>query len=124
MLTAENQELTEKFNEVEGRLKKLTSTVIPKLEDLESLQKEVLEELENIKEDANWLPKKFREKFKSTGTVVNAPVGGVDIPATIYGLIGMDTPWYFHGHDLTPLLKNPDLKWNKPAVVVHTAKQF
>ena len=70
------------------------------------------------------LPKKFADKYKSSGTAVDAPVSGVDIPSTIYSLIGMDTPWYFHGNDLTPLLQDPDAAWEKPAVVVHTAKLF
>ena len=70
------------------------------------------------------LPKKFAEKHLSRGTAVEAPVSGIDIPSTLYSLIGLETPWYFHGYDLTPLLKDPDADWHKPAVVVHTAKQF
>lgn len=70
------------------------------------------------------LPKKLREKYTCEGTVVSAPVSGIDIPSTIYSLAGLKTPWYFHGHDLSPLLKNPEAGWQKPAVVVHTASQF
>jgi len=70
------------------------------------------------------LPKKFQNEFKSTGTIVNAPVSGIDIPSTLYSLIDKKTPWTFHGQDLTPLLKDPSLPWHKPAVVVHTASQF
>lgn len=70
------------------------------------------------------LPKKFREQNLSSGTTVNSPVSGIDIPSTIYSLIGLKTPWYFHGHDLSPLLKDTSTEWEKPAVVVHTASQF
>ncbi|MCM8542049.1 MAG: sulfatase-like hydrolase/transferase [Lentisphaeraceae bacterium] len=70
------------------------------------------------------MPKKFRDKYMCEGTVVNAPVSGIDIPSTIYSLIGQKTPWYFHGYDLTPLLQKPNADWQKPAVVVHYASQF
>ncbi|MCH2206064.1 MAG: sulfatase-like hydrolase/transferase [Lentisphaerales bacterium] len=70
------------------------------------------------------LPKKFQDKYKATGTTVSAPVSGIDIPSTIYSLIGLGTPWYFHGQDLTPLLQDPTTEWDKPAVVVHTASQY
>ena len=70
------------------------------------------------------MPKKFRDKYMCEGTVVNAPVSGIDIPSTIYSLVGQKTPWYFHGYDLTPLLQKPNADWQKPAVVVHYASQF
>jgi arylsulfatase A-like enzyme len=70
------------------------------------------------------LPKKFADRYKSQGTIVDAPVSGIDIPSTIYSLIGLKTPWEFHGQDLTPLLKDPATDWQKPAVVVHTASLY
>lgn len=70
------------------------------------------------------MPKKFRDQYKCEGTSVSSPVSGIDIPSTIYSLVGMKTPWYFHGYDLTPLLQTPDANWDKPAVVMHSASQF
>jgi len=29
-----------------------------------------------------------------------------------------------HGYDLTPLLQDPDADWDKPSLLVHTAKQY
>ena len=43
--------------------------------------------------------------------VCETPVSGVDIPETIFGFAGIRPPWATHGHDLTPLLKNPKAAW-------------
>ena len=60
----------------------------------------------------------------SRGTVVTEPVTAVDIPVTLFSLTETKSPWPMHGYDLTPLLKDPDADWDKPSLLVHTAKQF
>ena len=61
---------------------------------------------------------------KVAGRVVDAPVSGVDIAPTFFAQAGFELPWEMHGHDLSPLLSDPAAKWDHPAMVVHTAKQY
>ncbi|QXD25070.1 sulfatase-like hydrolase/transferase [Opitutia bacterium ISCC 51] len=70
------------------------------------------------------LPPKLANANRSRGTVVQTQVSGVDVPVTLFSLMGLDLPWKMHGHDLTPLLLDPEAKWNYPAVMIHTARQF
>ena len=42
------------------------------------------------------------------GAVCPAPVGGQDLVPTFFGFAGIQLPWAMHGHDLTPLLRQPD----------------
>ncbi len=70
------------------------------------------------------IPESLAFGQKSRGTVVEAPMSGVDIPVTLYSLAGLRTPWKMHGNDLTPLLRDPVSKWDKPAMLVHTAKVY
>ncbi|MBM3740412.1 MAG: sulfatase [Acidobacteria bacterium] len=58
------------------------------------------------------------------GKVCNTPVTGVDIPPTIYQFAGLKQPWEMHGHDLTPLIKNPDARWNHTTMMVATGQKF
>ncbi len=58
------------------------------------------------------------------GTVCETPIGGQDIPPTFLSLIGMEQPWKMHGHDLTPLLTNPDTKWDRPLLLENTRYCF
>lgn len=58
------------------------------------------------------------------GSSVEAPVSGVDIIPTIYAQADIKPPWKMHGHDLTPLLKNPLHKWKHPAMLVHTGRNY
>jgi arylsulfatase A-like enzyme len=58
------------------------------------------------------------------GKVCTTPVAGVDLPVTFFKLAGLELPWKMHGRDLTPLLKNPDLKWQEPAMMVATGHHF
>jgi arylsulfatase A-like enzyme len=37
---------------------------------------------------------------------------------------GMAPPWEMHGRDLSPLLKDPDAKWDHPAMLVATGQTF
>ena len=43
------------------------------------------------------------------------PIGALDLIPTFFALAEKPTPWPMHGHDLTPLLKNPDGEWNHPS---------
>jgi len=55
------------------------------------------------------------------GALVDHPVSGVDLPVTFFSLAGLDLPWRMDGHDLTPLLQNPDDDWDHPAMMVSTS---
>jgi len=69
------------------------------------------------------LPKDQRNS-NTMGSVVEAPVGGVDLPPTFFKMAGLDLPWKMHGHDLTPLIMNSNAKWKHPNLLVHTAKSY
>ena len=56
--------------------------------------------------------------------MIQAPVSGVDIPVTFFSFAGLDLPWTMHGHDLSPLLKDPAADWDYPAFLVHTGDYF
>ena len=70
------------------------------------------------------LPKKMADAHKSRGTVIETPVSGVDLPVTFFSMAGLDLPWPMHGHDLTPLLKDPAAPWDHPAFLSHTGKFY
>jgi arylsulfatase A-like enzyme len=56
--------------------------------------------------------------------VCNVPVSGVDLVPTFFRFAGVEFPWEMHGHDLTPLLKNPDANWPHPMMMVATGQTF
>jgi arylsulfatase A-like enzyme len=58
------------------------------------------------------------------GEVCKTPVGGADIAPTIFGFAGLDLPWKMHGHDLAPLLKNPDAAWEHPVLMCLTSNRY
>lgn len=58
------------------------------------------------------------------GEVCDVPVSGVDIPATIFKFTGISPPWEIHGHDLTPLLKNPKANWPHTTMMMATGQKF
>ncbi len=58
------------------------------------------------------------------GQVCKIPVGGVDIPPTIFSFAGLKLPWDMHGHDLSPLLKNPTTEWPHTTWLPFTADRF
>ena len=58
------------------------------------------------------------------GKVCPTPVGGTDIVPTFFSFAGLELPWEMHGHDLTPLLKNPRAKWPHPTLTVLTAQKY
>ncbi|MGB0154639.1 MAG: sulfatase-like hydrolase/transferase [Verrucomicrobiales bacterium] len=65
------------------------------------------------------MPSKFAK-----GEVCQHPVGGTDIVPTIFSVAGMELPWEMHGHDLTPLLQDPDAEWEHPVLTVHTGDSY
>lgn len=58
------------------------------------------------------------------GRVCNTPVAGVDLVPTMFRFAGIETPWKMHGHDLSPLLKDPDAKWPHPVMMAATGQSF
>lgn len=58
------------------------------------------------------------------GKVCRTPVGGADIAPTIFSFAGLKLPWEMHGHDLTPLLKNPEAEWPHTTLLPFTADKF
>ncbi len=60
-----------------------------------------------------------------SGKTCREPVGGVDIVPTIFSVAGLELPWEMHGHDLTPLLKDPEAaEWSFPVMTVHTGDSY
>ena len=60
----------------------------------------------------------------TSGGVCQRPVGGTDIPPTFFAFAGLPFPWKMHGHDLTPLLKNPTREWPHPVLTVLTGEKY
>jgi arylsulfatase A-like enzyme len=58
------------------------------------------------------------------GAVCKQPVTVVDLAPTLLGTAGVKLPWTMHGRDLQPLLKNPNAKWNSPAMMEHFYLKF
>lgn len=56
--------------------------------------------------------------------VCDAQVAGVDLVPTFFRFAGIDLPWPMHGHDLTPLLKDPRAAWPHPALITYTVSTF
>ena len=56
--------------------------------------------------------------------VCQTPVGGVDLVPTIFRFAGIDLPWTMHGHDLTPLLENPNAEWPHPTLLTATGQRY
>jgi arylsulfatase A-like enzyme len=53
------------------------------------------------------------------GSVCTKAVGLVDLPPTFFALAGAELPWEMHGHDLRPLLNDPQADWNHPVLLEH-----
>lgn len=58
------------------------------------------------------------------GGVCDHPVVLIDLPPTFFALAGIPLPWKMHGHDLQPILKNPQADWEHPVLLEHTYKMF
>ncbi len=46
--------------------------------------------------------------------VCRHPILAIDLVPTFFALAAAPLPWNMHGHDLTPLLQNPDAPWPHP----------
>ncbi|MCI0457567.1 MAG: sulfatase-like hydrolase/transferase, partial [Gemmataceae bacterium] len=58
------------------------------------------------------------------GKVCQTPVGGADLVPTFFRFAGLEQPWEMHGHDLTPLLQNPDAAWPHPVLIAFTGDRY
>ncbi len=58
------------------------------------------------------------------GRVCETPVSGVDLPPTIFKFAGLDLPWEMHGHDLSPLIRDPAINWPHATMMVATGQKF
>lgn len=58
------------------------------------------------------------------GAVCRTPVCGADIAPTFFHFAQLDLPWEMHGHDLSPLLKQPDAKWPHTTMLPFTADKY
>lgn len=56
--------------------------------------------------------------------VCETPVGGVDLVPTFFNFAGIELPWKMHGHDITPLLKNPQADWPHPVLQTLTGRSY
>ncbi len=60
----------------------------------------------------------------SPGQVCDHPVGGTDLVATFFAAAGISCPWPLQGHDISPMFKNPDCKWEYPLFLENTQQLF
>jgi arylsulfatase A-like enzyme len=60
----------------------------------------------------------------AAGKVCRHPVAMLDLIPTIFALAGTPTPWPLHGHDLSPILKNPDAPWPHPVMLEFFGHRF
>ncbi|MGE3806819.1 MAG: sulfatase [Gemmataceae bacterium] len=58
------------------------------------------------------------------GAVCKTPVGGADLVPTFFAFAGIKPPWEMHGHDLTPLLRNPNAEWAHPTLLALTGDKY
>jgi arylsulfatase A-like enzyme len=58
------------------------------------------------------------------GEICTVPVGGHDFAPTFFSLAGIELPWAMHGHDLTPLLRDPRSAWPYPLVLAMTGDHY
>lgn len=55
----------------------------------------------------------------TAGTSSKRPVDLMSVYPTLCALTGVEKPEYVTGHNIVPLLKNPQAKWNFPAITTH-----
>ena len=56
--------------------------------------------------------------------VCPTPVGGQDLIPTFFRFAGLELPWPMHGHDLTPLLEEPNSDWPHPVLMTLTGRKY
>ena len=59
-----------------------------------------------------------------SGEVCASPISGVDIAPTFFSFAGLPLPWKMHGHDLTPLLREPNQVRDEPALLAMTGRTY
>ena len=58
------------------------------------------------------------------GKVCRRPVCALDLVATFWALAGAPPPWKLDGHDLSPILKDPEAPWPHPVMMEHFRWEF
>jgi arylsulfatase A-like enzyme len=58
------------------------------------------------------------------GSITKTPVGGIDLVPTFFKFAGIDLPWKMHGHDLSPILENPNINWARPVLLTNTGRTY
>ena len=58
------------------------------------------------------------------GRVCDVPMGGADLVPTFFRFAGIPVPWQMHGHDLTPLLHDPNSNWPHPVLLSLTGLRY
>lgn len=58
------------------------------------------------------------------GAVCPTAVGGHDLIPTFFAFAGLPLPWAMHGHDISPLLKNPAASWSHPLLLAQSGVIF
>ena len=58
------------------------------------------------------------------GGVCPHPVTIVDVASTVVAAAGIEAPWKMHGHDLRPLLEQPNRGWSETAFMEFTRWEF
>jgi arylsulfatase A-like enzyme len=60
----------------------------------------------------------------AAGKVCPQVVSSVDLVATFFAFAGLEQPWKMHGHDITPLLRDPAAAWPHPCLYEHTGESY
>ncbi|MCI0703062.1 MAG: sulfatase-like hydrolase/transferase [Planctomycetia bacterium] len=58
------------------------------------------------------------------GKVCEVGASGVDFAPTFFAAAGLKLPWDMHGHDLMPLVKNPQADWPHVMLYTNTGQKF
>lgn len=61
---SEKEKLKTKTTEIELRMKRIETSILPQLDKLDKMQIEILEEVDNVKVDSDMMPLIFREEAK------------------------------------------------------------
>ena len=59
-----------------------------------------------------------------TGQTCATPVNAADLVATFCAMADVQIPWAMHGHDLTPLLREPAAAWPHPCLYEFTGERY
>lgn len=59
------------------------------------------------------------------GKLCRHPVNSPDLVDLFCRLAGVSLPWKTHGHDITPLLRDPEtVPWDRPVLLTHTGRSY